>query len=196
MAYVVDLVTSEKDPYSYIEIPSEEADVASGGGEWFNVLGGPVEDEFLPKRPLKAIKRSKKQDPEFTFAYGSAPCVTGKVKEIIERFEPGVHQFFPIEIIAPNGTPIERGRYMLNVTTLVDALVDGKNYSSDPQNPRYSSPSTCGVPLSVRLRDIVGLHLWRDKRIAPEVLFMSTGLFDTLNEVDCLRVDAHPLILV
>jgi hypothetical protein len=48
----------------------------------------------------------------------------------------------------------------------------------------------------VRERDIVGLHLWRDKRIAPEVIFMSTDLFEALNDADCLRVDANPLILV
>ncbi|MDC7789667.1 hypothetical protein PQJ75_08955 [Rhodoplanes sp. TEM] len=196
MPYVVGLVRSGRDPYSYIEFPPEEHDEETGGGFWFSALGGPIEEELLPKRTLKAVKRSKKKDPEFTFAYGSQPCVTEKVKAIIERFEPGVHQFFPVEINSPNGTVLERGRYMLNVTTLVDAIADGKNHSSDPGDPRYSSPSTCGVPLSVRHRDIAGLHLWRDERIAAEVLFMSTELFDALNDVERLRVVANPLILV
>jgi hypothetical protein len=116
----------------------------TGGGAWFNPLGGAIEDELLPKRALKAVKRSKKKDPEFTCTRGSQPCLTDKVKAIAERFEPGVHQFFPIVIVAPNGTVLEGGRYMLNVTTLVDAIADGKNYSSDPRilGTRRRRPAT------------------------------------------------------
>src|SRR5206468_1749185 len=120
--YVVSPIMSSREPYSYAEILSEEWDEETGGGEWFSVLGGPVEDEFLPKRPLKAVKRSKKQDPEFTYARGANPCVTEKVKAIIERFEPGVHQFFPVDFYSPGGKLLETGRYMLNVTPLVDSI--------------------------------------------------------------------------
>jgi hypothetical protein len=192
MPYVVIPLMSERTPYSYVEIPSEEWDSETGGGQWFSVLGGPVKDEFLPKRPLRAIKQSKKKDPEFTYASGSQPCVTEKVKDIIERFEPGVHQFFPVEIVAPNGTVLGRGRYMLNVVTLVDSIVEGKNLSSNPDDPHYSPFQ----PLVARAADIAGLHFWRDKRLPEQGMFMSVELFKALDGANCLRVDARPLALV
>lgn len=89
---------------------------------------------------------------------------------MIEDLEPGVHQWFPVDIVNADGTIHEPRRYMLNVCQLVDAIEDGY-YDTSPNSSRtYNAGSF--YPLKIRRRDVAWLYLWRDGRAHYKVLFV------------------------
>ena len=61
--------------------------------------GRPIEATYLPTKI--ELSGPKRQIPDLYDAY--ALFISAKVKDVIESFEPDVHQFFPIEIVWEDG---------------------------------------------------------------------------------------------
>lgn len=123
--------------------------------------------------------------------------VSPEARALIEEFEPGVHQFVPVEILRPrSGKPIHRldGRvldtpyYLFSVQTLIDAVwVERSEVEISPV--LGSPPSVYQVPGRwniVLRRDLVaGHHVWRGRHHLPRDLFFSDAL---AREVEARRL--------
>ena len=92
-------------------------------------------------------------------------AVSRRFKDIIEAFEPGVHQFFPIRLLRKNGEPFEGEYFLLNIRVAIAALdLDRSELhwtaSGPAQEDRLPHISYSGrIVLNKGL--IEGHHLWR-----------------------------------
>ncbi|MBE1282879.1 MAG: hypothetical protein GJ676_06175 [Rhodobacteraceae bacterium] len=114
--------------------------------------------------------------------------VTRKVVDIIETFEPGVHEFLPLEIRDRAGHTFDVSYFIVNPQQAFCALMinglrprDVKWKFSNVYGPM---PAMCRIkrfrmaPLS-RPR-IAGRHLWRSEVIEPGEIFLSNELGDAI----------------
>lgn len=102
-------------------------------------------------------------------------AVEEALKAIIERLEPGVHQFFPIEIMNRKGEAYSRPYYLLVIGQYFDSFLPNE---SDPHS--FSKDGERGFFHKEKKVDMAGLafskavfgkaQLWRDRRMSREWL--------------------------
>jgi hypothetical protein len=111
-------------------------------------------------------------------------AINAKIKDAIEGIEPGVHQFFPVEIVMPDGSLAEPYWFM-NVVNRVNAVslehcVEVYEFFYDKEkypgwsNIRFNTQSDTIIAL--RKSAIQGKALWYDYKF--ENNFMSDALAD------------------
>ena len=106
-------------------------------------------------------------------------AVDETLKAIIERLEPGVHQFFPIEIRMPKGEVFPKNYYTLVIGQYLD--------SYSPENSDEIKKNMNGRAFS---KNAFGrAHLWRDRRF-PMVNCFSDELMTEISEAG-LRIPKH-----
>ena len=156
------------------------------GGPIESIVGGrPVNTEFFPTKVRWG--GGKRKIPDFTYSYYIA--VSERAKAIIEEFEPGIHQFIPVDYVNGKGEFIEK-RYFLQVCNRIDSVDDehttyvkdvrinqlGNQYTTwlsadslirwgrSDVIPSHITPET---PLKYVFNSakIGKCHLWRDKYI-------------------------------
>lgn len=180
MAYLITSSLAEPSPYALYRIPN----VLAPGQQhvmWNNISKERIRPECQPQSVLQAIYQADEYyglySPDFSFAEGG-PCLSEGVRELIETLEPGVHQFFPVEMLNPDGSVREPRRYLLNVCQTVSAVVDG-TYSVLSDGTRFYLAHR---PMKVRKDIISNLHLWRDSGVDFQHYFVSGELYNKLNE--------------
>lgn len=149
---------------------------ADGGIAWKGATAGrPVEVANVPTR-MKWLDRNKHSIPDFD--NNLLLNVSERVKDIVERFEPGVHQFLPVTYLDKDDIEAER-RYFLFVCKRVDgvdreattlALHNGlwQPVSNLVRrgNPLPPGADPAAKPKLIFSRDAIGQHhLWRDKHL-------------------------------
>jgi hypothetical protein len=88
--------------------------------------------------------------------------VSDRLREIIERFEPGVHQFFPIDIIYKSNKELAAKMFFLNICTRLDSV--DRDLTTSPFGNVMWRPDKGGT--LVFNTDKIGTHhLWHDKHI-------------------------------
>ncbi len=115
-------------------------------------------------------------------------AVDQQLKEIIERLEPGVHQFFPIQITMPRERAYPKPYYLLVIGQFLEGF-----------RPEQSAPdvhglrcwrrmdwsdnvfgidfdSTCCPQLAFSRSAIGGAHLWRERRALMNNILISDAL--------------------
>jgi hypothetical protein len=111
-------------------------------------------------------------------------AVDAALKDIIERFEPGMHQFFPIEIMMPKGQVFPKVFYTLVVGQYFDSFVPEKSNAE----AFYELPNSGGKLSTIpgpksRIPDLAlsgdihgGAHLWRERRFREWLTCFSAEL--------------------
>ena len=181
MAYVIYQSTQEHPvPYPLYPIRKE---LASGQEVvmWNNTQRERIQPEWAPQAVLRADyipERDRPVDnPDISFTSG-APCLSARARDMIESLEPGIHQFFPIDIYDTNGVIREPRRYILNGCQCVDAIVEGKHsIRKDGTRFYYITPRR---PVKIRKNVVSKLHLWRDKQAADSRCFISDKLYEKI----------------
>ena len=121
-------------------------------------------------------------------------AVNEDLKNLIELFEPGVHQFFPFEINMPKGKVFPKQYYILIIRRHLEGVlpVEGtcrnESYTSNgkkkfrfyPLNGNKSGYSQ----LNVSNAAIGQAHIWRDKRMNNPNVFISDALQKAIKEAD------------
>jgi len=89
-------------------------------------------------------------------------CVSPRFKDVIERLEPSVHQFFPLEIVNKAREPIAE-HWLWVVCNLIDSVdrahsnmrfINGRRWTADGvENPKLVFSSS----------QIGDYHFWRDQ---------------------------------
>lgn len=142
----------------------------------------PVQQHEAPK--VFVAEKNQKELGSLVMFNDRIVAVDVELREIVERFEPGVHQFFPIEIAMPNGKAFPRAFYTLVVGQYFDSF-----------NPEKSNPDAFEeIPNSNGMLEIVpgprskvpdlalsgqihsGAHLWRERRFGEWLTCFSEDL--------------------
>jgi hypothetical protein len=179
MAYVISSSLEEDpSPYPWCKVrknlaPGQKVVI------WNSTECKPIPSEFQPQSTLRADyvpeEGNAPDNPAISFVSGGAPCLSSEVRDMIETLEPGVHQFFPVEIYGVDGNIREPRRYLLNICQLVDAIVDGRYAVLNDGSRLYRASSL--KPIKIRRKDVSNLHLWRDRRLAHQKLLVSDVLY-------------------
>ncbi len=108
---------------------------------------------------------------------------SSKLVELLERLEPGVHQFFPIELKAKDGRLLSSDYHTIVIRNYRDSFV------SDPEKlaedfSYYSNPNSTALVRDARQyrkfrferEKILGAHLWRERFFNEKLTFFSDEL--------------------
>jgi hypothetical protein len=109
----------------------DQVDAASKVGMTPMTEGYPVDPAAVPKAVLWESK--DKPLPDVTMLHG-VNIVSERVKDIIERFEPGVHQFLPVDLYRPKQDKPFAHAYWLVVCKRIDSVDAEKTTFSRSRN--------------------------------------------------------------
>lgn len=127
-------------------------------------------------------------------------AVDDALKAVIERLEPGVHQFFPIEIVMPKGGVFPKSYHVLVIGQYHDSFSpehSDKDAWSDygPDYPDFyfykyeeSRKGISGLALSAAVFDQA--HLWRERRFNGILICFSDDLQAEMAKAS-LRLPPH-----
>jgi hypothetical protein len=87
----------------------------SAGKRW-------TEEEVRTYIPTSATQKDTKKMCDI-FSMPNINAVSERFKAIVEEFEPGVHQFIPIQLKRKDGTPYEEQYYVFNACKMISAIL-------------------------------------------------------------------------
>ena len=120
-------------------------------------------------------------------------AVSEPLRDLIERLEPGVHQFWPINIIVPNMAerryePYPAPYFAMVVMRHLDSFLpdqsDPQVFDADPEYPTVHRPRSTKVPgIAVSMDVIGGAHLWREAKLLGPAIYPSNTLHDEMKKL-------------
>lgn len=171
-------------------------------GSWLENQGpafGNVEAHEPPTFYL-AEKAYKELGALIALNYGIL-AVSAQLKCLIERFEKGAHQFFPIEIRMPEDRAYPEPYFVLRIGQFFDAFSPEKSqpdsYKSWPDYPGYYSlearpaGSMCGLAFSKS--SFKDAHLWRERGLNENVTCLSNSLRSAAKDAGLLLPKHYPM---
>ena len=117
-------------------------------------LGLPVRREHMPTRWQFGSK--ERNLPGF-MGWGTVLTVSTTFRQIIETFDPGRHQFFPLDYVTRKGDLIQK-RFLLVVCALIDSLDRERSGPAPSKLWRQDDLRS----LVVDRAKVAGTHLWLD----------------------------------
>jgi hypothetical protein len=81
-----------------------------------------IDAERLAKFPTTATQQDKKPLVDFMVMPGNNAC-NQRFKDLVERFEPGVHLFLPVTLKRKDGTPYEEPYYIFSAQQAADFIL-------------------------------------------------------------------------
>ncbi len=168
-------------------------------------LLGPLEPHEIPH--FWDTSKSHKALGSLIKLSGKTLAVDEALKAIIERLEPGVHEFFEIPIRMPRGKLYPARYYVLRVGQYFDAISIKDTASDvlreveayhDPESGKLVTPAyithsalrgnTKGI--AVRRSVFGGAHLWRDRFFQNNLTCFSDELIGEISDAG-LRIPKH-----
>jgi hypothetical protein len=150
------------------------------------VLAHPFGPEHFPHRVQ--LTQGKRVFDYNNYIVGG-PAVSRRFKDAVEAIEPGVHQFFQVELLHKDGRPYGEPLYYWNITQAIDAIrpdLGGVHEMGDPNHPgTHGWVISSGVSdrdrtkLAVDAATIAGRAAWLDVRY--RAAFISDALIAALN---------------
>lgn len=156
--------------------------------------GVPVLEDFIPKEYF--VKGPKRPIADFAQCYEMA-LVSERFKAVVEALEPGVHQFFPVQLYWRGKKPVEGQYYWFVVCNALDSV--NEEHSPMPPreviySPRYekditffwetddSAGRSCD-PVFDKVK-IGGCQIWVDKYLVSGPRAYATNLFKEACEAE------------
>ena len=129
--------------------------------------------------PDKVILQKKAKLIDAFLSRGGVFLVSDGLRGLIEDMDPGVHQFFPLEVEFPRGNLPDKKYNIMNVTVQKDTIIPDMTHVEkfadrhfllkDFQNKATFSPESQK-----------GAHIWREKQIVGGRCFISTNLMQAI----------------
>jgi hypothetical protein len=159
--------------------------------DYFDIKPGQKKCHFYERpNPTDNTKPDFDKSPDFAkvdsghksvpdlFMVESSLAVSEALKNLIETYEPGVHQFHKIILLKKNKTPFDGNFYLFNITTLVDAIIYEKSSIKREKNP-YNTPGREYRYDYARVNEvrvlnkklIEGKHVWGDLSVSLDIYF-------------------------
>ena len=125
-------------------------------------------------RELVARKPRKSWPDAFEGVYGIL-VVSDRAREVIERFDPGLHQFFPVRLVTKRGVEIEGPWFMMNVTVRQNSILVEKSFVA--VNPNFPD-TNCSFYADSGTKDVIvdssrlspDIHFWREARFQGSLM--------------------------
>jgi len=155
-------------------------------GDWDVRYRGTVSSKFTQdqgplaphERPLEfRLQETRKSLGSLLLLTDRLRAVDATLMQIIERLEPGVHQFWPLRISLPKGGEYPVRYHGLIIRRFIDSFVPEQGgvhqvskgsvayFANGPTKKDYGN-------LTVLQSAVSGFHLWRERRLlTPEVFF-------------------------
>lgn len=142
---------------------------------------------------------SSRPVPDYYTPHGF-PCVTSRFKDMVERFEPDVHQFFPISVVNKAGDEIAQ-RWLWVVCNRIDG-VDREHTTFVLKKGALWMSSWMENGKRVRIPDAklyhsktqtAGYHFWRDKHLRGGGIYASDEAAEALIALDLMAFAASKL---
>jgi hypothetical protein len=129
--------------------------------------------------PTKWLWASQRPLPDY-YTPAGFPCVSPRMKTIIEEFEPDAHQFFRIKVVEEAGEQIAE-RFLWVVCNLVDSvdrehttfkLMHGRTWTSNylENGERVRIPN---ASLVYSAKQTESYHFWRDGHLRGGAIYAS-----------------------
>lgn len=127
-----------------------------------------------------------------TQIFHSVLDVCDRIKAVVEALEPGVHDFYPLELLLPDGTPWPEPYWLWRVSRAVAGVIvelspqnKWGEFSGDfaAENPDAPPPLSITAPRPNDVLDadaVAGLHAWTEKYDPYEQVYFSDALVDAL----------------
>jgi hypothetical protein len=147
--------------------------------------GRKIKPEFVPTKILWESRPNRISDH---FTPRTIPCVSKCMKAIIEQFEPGVHQFFPVDVVGKNGELLAK-HYFLIVCNRLDSI-DRETMPYELIGGRWNGAGPLNVIIFNR-RQIAGAHVWIDKHVGTTIL-VSNALAGALKKAKLTALEIGP----
>lgn len=148
----------------------DKIEYVDGSADWGTVAGGfeagdlnmgrALKPEYVPTKFLWGGPKNRKL-PDVIYGRGVV-LVSSRVKDIMERFEPGVHQYFPVDIIYKSSKELAEKMFFLNICTRLDSI-DRKLTTATLSKGGMWKPETGYWVFD--LAAIGSHHFWHDKHI-------------------------------
>ena len=120
-------------------------------------------------------------------------------RHVVEKIEPGVHQFFPVEIYWSDQDKAEGNFYWFNICTALDTVDPQKTEATQRSGTskltgkfkrlfwQIDRPTGGIYPLYYKLQSVQGAHIWKD-------MYSHSGSFcsDTFKH-ECKKFDLSGL---
>ncbi len=153
--------------------------------------GYPIAPETAPKAVI--WKSKTKPPPDYALGNNEIMLVSGKFRDLVEQFEPGVHQFLPVAMYfrKNDDAPFET-YYWFICCTLIDSLDpahttltwDGAPYDERMDGLRrgawYFEVTTPPQKAVFSLKAIGDRHLWRDPYRVRDYVHCSDAFADAM----------------
>lgn len=150
---------------------------------------GPVDEEQEPR--VFRIERGGRTLAAWIMVRNGLLLVAREVRAVIERVEPEVHQFWPMEVVYPNGDRTAHDYHAMVIRQFRDAVIEERS-----EVTRFNGRPSChatkaGVRgLTLCAERIGDAHLWRDTRLLGASIFMSDALQSAIAETG-LKIMPH-----
>lgn len=139
------------------------------------------------KGPMKPFEQQKEYRAVKTFKtssslinLGGVLAVNKELKSVIEEFEPGMHQFWPIKITMPKKQEFPVQFYGMLILQWLDSFIpEQSEYRRADENMTQFWADETKVKigkLSFSSEQIGGAHLWREKKITRPYYYISDAL--------------------
>jgi hypothetical protein len=158
---------------------------------------GPLADHELPRK-FVASERPKALGSLIRLAWTRA--VDARLKDIIERLEPGVHQFWPLQIVMPNGDNYPVQYYGMMVLRRLGSFrpdqSDPSCFLGEEVAPGICSYSSYGVSKKINAGIAMskavfsGSHIWRERELTDPTLLLSDELVTEIKKAG-LKIPKH-----
>lgn len=164
MGVTVGMMEMDGDLYKieYVDTTPDWPGVGGGFAMGELNLGRPIKPDYVPtKLEWGGAKNRKLPDA----IHGrSMLLVSDRIKDIIERYEPRTHQFFPIDVFYKSNKELAAKMFFLNICTRLDS-VDRELATCKLQHGLMWRPDLSGE-LVFNMDQIGNHHLWHDKHIS------------------------------
>ncbi|MGE0630399.1 MAG: DUF1629 domain-containing protein [Hyphomicrobiaceae bacterium] len=164
----------------------------------------PLSDEELSRfnNRVKFYARPPEGPSDFLSAPKSAEfLVSDRIRSTVEELEPGLHQFIPMELVAPNAWKrllVDTQYYWLNCCTRLEAIDISRSelVSPVPGSVSLGRP-TDDATIAVKASVVRQHHLWMSVRpIASGDVFVSESLAEKWRAMDAGPIELLPCIMV
>jgi hypothetical protein len=146
----------------------------------------------LPKVVFLTKIRGDEKPPEFVANHIGPFLVSSSLRELIERLEPGIHSFFPVEAHDKLSTNLYGKLEIMHVHSAVDCIdfqrtkfrqIEGLAEQAGPDaGSRSGFDPDAGSSLHVRKNIVAGRHFWRATSPAEKIHFISPTAYSALVE--------------
>lgn len=156
-------------------------------------LGLPVGTRRLRTKARQINVRKRLPD---IFVMPGLNAVSQRFRDLVEEFEPGTHQFFPLELSYKNGTPVEEPFFVFNCCVSLDSLLVRRsevawyNFNDPLTSPRLNVLWRHRNVLSRPA--ITGHHIWCSLRLRVAGLYVSDAFHNQMKRRKIRYFDASP----